>query len=237
MKDKRTFKDTLYGQFARIGSAVSSLKRLEILDFLCQGEKSVEALAEHAALTIGNASAHLKALRTARLVETRREGQFIFYRIADPAVCEFWLALRALGEKRLAEVRDVAREYFTDRDQLSPLDKRQLLARARKGDIIVLDVRPEDEFRAGHLPFARSIPAEELERKLSSLPKSREVVAYCRGPYCVWAYEAVSLLRRKGYRASRFEDGVAEWRAAGLPVEQEGTEAAKKTGVASNRSK
>jgi rhodanese-related sulfurtransferase len=227
--DKRTLKDALYGQFARIGRAVSSPKRLELLDLLCQGEKSVEALAEQAALTVGNASAHLKALRTARLVETRREGQFIFYRVADPAVCEFWLALRALGEKRLAEVRDVAREYFTDRDQLSPLDKRQLLARARKGDIIVLDVRPEDEYRAGHLPFARSIPAQELERKLSSLPKSREIVAYCRGPYCVWAYEAVSLLRRKGYRATRFEQGVAEWRAAGLPIEQGGAEAAERT--------
>ena len=237
MKDKRTFKDALYGQFARIGSAVSSPKRLEILDLLCQGEKSVEALAEQAALTIGNASAHLKTLRAARLVETRREGQFIFYRVADPAVCEFWLALRALGEKRLAEVRDVAREYFTDRDQLSALDKRQLLARARKGDIIVLDVRPEDEFRAGHLPFARSIPAQELERKLSSLPKSREIVAYCRGPYCVWAYEAVSLLRRKGYRASRLEDGVAEWRTAGLPIEQEGAEVTEKSGTAANRSK
>jgi len=235
--NRRTFKDALYEQFARIGSAVSSPKRLEILDLLCQGEKSVEALAEQAALTIGNASAHLKALRTARLVETRREGQFIFYRVADPAVCEFWLALRALGEKRLAEVRDVAREYFTDRDQLSPLDKRQLLARARKGTVIVLDVRPEDEYRAGHLPFARSIPAQELERKLSSLPKSREIVAYCRGPYCVWAYEAVALLRRKGYRASRFEDGVAEWRAAGLPIEQEGSDAVEKTGTASNRAK
>ncbi len=235
--DKRTFKDTLYQQFARIGGAVSSPKRLEILDLLCQGEKSVEALAEQAALTIGNTSAHLKALKTARLVETRREGQFIFYRVADPAVCEFWLALRALGEKRLAEVRDVAREYFTDRDQLSPLDKRQLLARARKGEVILLDVRPEDEFRAGHLPFARSVPAAELERKLSTLPKSRDIVAYCRGPYCVWAYETDSLLRRKGYRATRFEDGVAEWRSAGLPLEQEGSEPAEKTSAGLVRSK
>jgi rhodanese-related sulfurtransferase len=235
--DKRAFKDALYQQFARIGAAVSSPKRLEILDLLCQGEKSVEVLAEQAALTIGNASAHLKALKSARLVDTRREGQFIFYRVADPAVCEFWLALRALGEKRLAEVRDVAREYFTDRDQLSPLDKRQLLARARKGDVILVDVRPEDEYRAGHLPFARSIPADELERKLSTLPKGREVVAYCRGPYCVWAYEAVSLLRRRGYRASRFEDGVAEWRSAGLPVEQEGAQPAEKTSASSTRGK
>jgi rhodanese-related sulfurtransferase len=235
--DKRAFKDGLYEQFARIGGAVSSPKRLEILDLLCQGEKSVEVLADQAALTIGNTSAHLKALRIARLVETRREGQFIFYRVADPAVSEFWLALRALGEKRLAEVRDVAREYFTDRDQLSPLDKRQLLARARKGDVIVLDVRPEDAYRAGHLPFARSVPAHELERKLSSLPKNREIVAYCRGPYCVWAYEAVSLLRRKGYRATRFEDGVAEWRAAGLPLEQEGVETAQRTTAGSNRAK
>jgi rhodanese-related sulfurtransferase len=235
--DKRAFKDALYQQFARIGAAVSSPKRLEILDLLCQGEKSVEVLAEQAALTIGNASAHLKALKAARLVETRREGQFIFYRVADPAVCEFWLALRGLGEKRLAEVRDVAREYFTDRDQLSPLDKRQLLARARKGDVILVDVRPEDEYLAGHLPFARSIPAAELERKLSTLPKGREVVAYCRGPYCVWAYEAVSLLRRRGYRATRFEDGVAEWRSAGLPVEQEGAQPAEKTSASSTRGK
>jgi rhodanese-related sulfurtransferase/DNA-binding transcriptional ArsR family regulator len=235
--DKRTFKDTLYEQFARIGRAVSSPKRLEILDLLCQGEKSVEVLADQVALTIGNASAHLKALRGARLVETRREGQFIFYRVADPAVCEFWLSLRALGDKRLAEVRDVTREYFTERDQLSPLDKRQLLARARKGEIIVLDVRPADEYRSGHLPFARSVPAHELERKLASLPKSREIVAYCRGPYCVWAYEAVSLLRRRGYRATRFEDGVTEWRAAGLPVEQKGAEPSGKANAASNRSK
>jgi rhodanese-related sulfurtransferase len=235
--EKRAFKDTLYEQFARIGRAVSSPKRLEILDLLCQGEKSVEVLADQAALNVGNASAHLKALRAARLVDTRREGQFIFYRVADPSVCEFWLALRALGEKRLAEVRDVAREFFTDREQLSPLDRRELLARARKGDVIVLDVRPEDEYRAGHLPFARSVPVDELERKLSSLPRNREIVAYCRGPYCVWAYEAVSLLRRKGYRATRFEDGVAEWRTAGLPLEQKSGETSERPRTGSNRTK
>jgi len=215
----RTPKKELYNQLARIGKGVSSPQRLEILDLLCQGEKAVETLAAQAGLSIKNASAHLRVLRAARLVETRKEGRHVHYRLADESVCTFFLALRGLAESRLAELREVAREYFDRRGDMTPVDRRRLLERVRTGEVTVLDVRPAAEFRAGHIPGARSVPLDELERALSSLPRDQEVVAYCRGPYCVMALEAVERLRARGYQAVRLEDGVAEWKAAGLPVE------------------
>ena len=216
----RALKNALYGQFARIGKGVSSPQRLELLDLLSQGEKSVETLAAQAGLSIKNASAHLRVLRGARLVETRKEARYVYYRLADESVSTFFLALRGLAESRLAEVREVAREYFRGPVGMTPVDRQRLLERARTGEVTVLDVRPAAEFRAGHIPGARSVPLDELEQTLISIPKDQDVVAYCRGPYCVLALEAVELLRSKGYRAVRLEDGVAEWRAAGLPVEQ-----------------
>ncbi len=216
----RMLKNALYGQLARIGKGVSSPQRLELLDLLSQGEKSVETLAAQAGLTIKNTSAHLRVLRGARLVETRKEARHVYYRLADESVSNFFLALRGLAESRLAEVREVAREYLNSPGGMTPVDRQRLLERARTGEVTVLDVRPVAEFRAGHIPGARSVPLDELEQTLGSIPKDQDVVAYCRGPYCVLALEAVELLRSKGYRAVRFEDGVAEWRAAGLPIEQ-----------------
>jgi rhodanese-related sulfurtransferase/DNA-binding transcriptional ArsR family regulator len=216
----RVLKNALYEQFARVGKGVSSPQRLELLDLLCQGEKSVETLANQAGLTVKNTSAHLRVLRGARLVETRKEAQYVYYRLADELVCAFFLALRDLAEKRLAEVREVSREYFRGTDRMSPVDRQLLLERVRSGEVTVLDVRPGDEFRAGHIPGARSVPLDELRHTLRSIPRDQEIVAYCRGPYCVLALEAVELLQAEGYRAVRLEDGVADWRAAGLPIER-----------------
>jgi rhodanese-related sulfurtransferase/DNA-binding transcriptional ArsR family regulator len=211
-------KSVVYEQLSRIGKSVSSPHRIEILDLLSQGEKSVQALAAETGLTVKNTSAHLRVLRSARLVETRKDAQFHFYRLADDAVGAFVVALRDLAEKRLAEVREVSDAYFGGRERLTPVDMRKLLARARKGEIIVLDVRPSSEFEAGHLPGARSVPLVELEAALGSIPKNREVVAYCRGPYCVLAEKAVALLRSKGYRATRIHDGIVDWKAAGFSL-------------------
>lgn len=216
----RVLKNTLYEQFARIGKGVSSPQRLELLDLLCQGEKSVETLANQAGLSFKNTSAHLRVLRGARLVETRKEGQYVYYRLADEAVCSFFLALRDLAERRLAEVREVSREYFRGPRPMTPVDRHRLMERVQSGEVTVLDVRPEGEFLAGHIPGARSVPLGELRQALESIPRDQEIVAYCRGPYCVLALEAVELLRAEGYRAVRLEDGVADWKAAGLPVER-----------------
>jgi rhodanese-related sulfurtransferase/DNA-binding MarR family transcriptional regulator len=212
-------KDALYLQLARIGKGVSSPQRLELLDLLSQGEKPVETLAAQTGLTIKNASAHLRVLRSARLVETRKEARHVYYRLADESVGTFFLALRGLAENRLAEVREVAREHFGGSLDMTPVDRHRLLERVRRGEVTVLDVRPAAEFRAAHLPGARSVPLAELQQMLGSIPRDQEVVAYCRGPYCVMSLEAVELLRAEGYRAVRLEDGVAEWRAAGLPLE------------------
>ena len=212
-------KSALYEQFARIGKGVSSPQRLELLDLLCQGEKSVEMLAAEAGLSIKNTSAHLRVLRAARLVETRKEARYVHYRLADESVATFFVSLRTLAESRLAEVREVARQFLGGREEMTPVDRQRLLERARTGEVTILDVRPADEFRAGHIPGARSVPLDQLRQTLGSIPRDQEVVAYCRGPYCVLALEAVELLRAEGYRAARLEDGVAEWRAAGRPVE------------------
>jgi rhodanese-related sulfurtransferase len=218
--EKRRVKNALYEEFARVGKAVASPRRLELLDLLSQGEKSVEVLAEQANLGLKNASAQLKVLRAARLVEARRDGQRVLYRLATDGVARFWLSLRALGEVQYAEVRRIAEQFFADPDGLAPIDRAKLVARLRRGEVILIDVRPADEYATGHLPGALSVPIDELEKKLTLLPKGREVIAYCRGRYCVFAVDAVALLRKRGYRALRFEDGIHEWREAGLPVER-----------------
>ncbi len=214
----RPLKDQLYGQFARIGKALSSPKRLEIIDLLSQGEKTVESIAHHAGLTMGNASAHLQVLRVARLVEGRKEGQHVFYGLADDAVFRFFREFQGLARQRLAEVDQLARLYYEAPDQLEQVTAHELLRRLRDGDVILLDVRPEEEYQAGHIPGAITLPPEELERRLGELPRDRDIVAYCRGPYCMFSVEAVRLLRQYGYRARRLELGLADWRAQGLPV-------------------
>lgn len=215
----RDFKDALYEQLARIGKAASAPKRLELLELLAQGPRTVESLAGEAAISMANASQHLQALRIARLVEAEKKGLHVEYRIASDEVCAFFVALRTLATARLAEVEQVSRAYLQDRGALEPISGEELLRRAANGDVIVLDVRPASEYRAGHLPGALSIPLAELGARLRELPKKREIVAYCRGPYCVFALEAVAALRRRGIKAVRAEDGVSEWRLAGLPVE------------------
>lgn len=208
----------LYQQLARIGHALASGPRLALLDLLRQGPRTVESLANEAGLTLANASQHLRVLRQARLVEGEKRGIFVSYRVADHAVADFYGALRGLAETRLAEVQQIARAFVKKRGSLEPVDRQRLLERVRGGEVTVLDVRPPEEYRAAHIPGAISVPLKELEERLSSLPKEREIVAYCRGPYCVLAPEAVKLLRARGYRAAALGDGVAEWRAHGLPV-------------------
>lgn len=220
LASSRTIKNALYQQLARIGKSVSSPQRLAILDRLANGEKSVETLATELNLSVKNASAHLRVLRESRLVEARKEGQQVFYRLAEEGVATFFLALRDLAERRLAEVREVSRQYLGGRKQMTPVDRRQLLSRIRAGEVTVLDLRDEAEFAAGHIPGARSLPMRELRKALRSVPRDQEIVAYCHGPYCVLSLEAVQLLNAKGYRATRLDDGLVEWAAAGLPVER-----------------
>lgn len=214
----RQAKDGLYRQFARIGKAMAHPKRIELLELLCQGERSVEVLADAAAMSVVNASAHLRVLREARLVDTRREGTRVFYRTIDAAVCEFFLSLRDLAADRYAEVDRIVDDYFGARDELEPVSRDELLRRVRDDDLILLDVRPSEEYRAGHIPGAISIPLPELKGKITSLPKGVEIVAYCRGPYCVLAPQALEILRRHGFRARRLQDGFPEWRRDGLPT-------------------
>ena len=219
---QRDMKDHIYEAIAQIGKATSSPKRLELLDLLCQSEKPVETLAAQAGIDVKLASAHLKVLRTTRLVETRKDGKHVFYRIADAEVAVFWVKLRKLAEMRSLEIQKVTEQYFQDRDSMVSMDYKTLLKKARSGDVVILDVRPDDEYAAGHIPYSRSVPLTQLKRKLSEIPKSKEVIAYCRGPYCVLSHEAIEILRRKGYRVSRLSSGVSEWAAAGLPLERKG---------------
>jgi rhodanese-related sulfurtransferase len=216
--DDRQFKDALYEQFARIGHALSTPKRLEILDLLGQGERSVEVLAGEAGLSVANASQHLRVLRSTRLVDSRRDGPYVFYRLADSAVWRLWTALRDLGQLRLAEIGELLRSLSAD-EGLEMVDRPTLWRLARDGQVSVLDVRPTAEYDAGHIPGAISIPLDDLERRLSEVPRDQPVVAYCRGPYCVLAVQAVELLRRHGFAARRLRDGFPEWREEGLPVE------------------
>ncbi len=208
----------LHEQFARIGKALGSARRVELLDLLCQGERSVEALARTASMTVTNTSQHLHVLRAARLVDARKEGTKVIYRVAGDDVCRFFLALRELAGARLAEVEQVVRRYVEGGGGLEPVTRSELLARVQRDDVVVLDVRPSDEYASGHIPGAVSVPLEELEQRLASLPRNAEIVAYCRGPYCLLAPRAVELLHERGFRARRLEDGLPEWRLAGLPV-------------------
>jgi len=214
----RLFKDAIYEQFARIGKAVSSPKRLELLDLLCQGPRTVEVLAKESGLTVANASQHLQVLRTSRLVETEKEGLFVIYRLADQAVCEFFRAMRVLAESRLAEVEQIKRQFLEGREGMEPVDREELLALVRQGAVTVLDVRPVEEFKAGHLDGALSIPLKELKLHLSDLPRDQEIAAYCRGPYCVLSVEAVEMLRAEGFQAIRIEEGIQDFRAMGFSI-------------------
>jgi rhodanese-related sulfurtransferase/DNA-binding HxlR family transcriptional regulator len=216
----REIKDHLYEQVARIGKALSSPKRLELLELLCQGEKRVELLATQAEISMKLASAHLKELRQARLVDTRKDGKYVVYRLADPGVADLWVNLREQAQERLVELQVALGSLMDHGDELERVDRSTILERARAGNVIVLDVRPEQEYASGHLPHARSLPLDQLRRKLKELPTGTPVVAYCRGPFCLMAKDAVELLREKGYRAFHLTDGVAEWRARGLPIEQ-----------------
>ncbi len=211
-------KHDLFDQFARVGKAVSSAARLQLLDLLAQGEKSVETLARHCGLAVTNASNHLKELRNAGLVAARKDGQYVYYRLADPAVHDFLRSLQDIARRQLAEVRQIVRDYYEASDALEPVAAKELRARMRAKDVVVLDVRPADEYASGHIPGAISIPLTELERRLSEIPHEKEIVAYCRGPYCVFALQATGILRSAGYNARRLEEGLPDWRGRGYPV-------------------
>lgn len=216
--DGREAKDRLYDAFARTAKALSSPKRVELVELLAQGERSVEALAEATGMGVTNTSAHLQVLARSRLVETRKEGTRVFYRLSGDDVAAFVSALRDLTRSRVAEVDRVVRDYFGSRDTLEPVAREELLDRLERGKVIILDVRPVEEFAAGHIPGALSVPLEQLDAALARLPKRAEIVAYCRGPYCVLAPQAVERLRAKGFKARRLAEGLPEWRLAGLPV-------------------
>lgn len=215
------FKTAMYEQLARIGKAVASPGRLELLDLLAQGPRTVEMLARQSGHSLANTSHHLQVLRRARLVDAEKAGLYVTYRLADAGVSTFFLDLRRLAESRLAEVEQITRQYLEARGALESVGGDELLRRVRNGEVTIVDVRPAEEYRAGHLPGALSVPLAELKKRVAHLPKDREVVAYCRGPYCVMAIEAVYLLRKRGFRAFRMEQGVADWRARGWRVETE----------------
>ena len=215
----RAAKTALFDEFARAAKALASGRRMELLDVLANGERTVEAVASEVGLSVANTSQHLQVLRQAGLVATRRQGTSIHYRLAGPEVFELWRALRTLARSRLAEVERLAAAYLGARDELEPVTRDELARRLQDGDnLVVLDVRPAVEHAAGHLPGAVSVPVSELRRRLAELPRDREIVAYCRGPYCAFAHEAVAVLREEGFSAWRLEDGLPEWEAAGLAV-------------------
>ncbi len=218
VKRGRQFKDAIYDQLGLIGKALASGRRLELLDLLCQGPRTVEALASAVDQSVANTSQHLQVLRRARLVEADKEGVRVKYRLADQMVCDFYRSLRVLAESRLAEIERVTREFLEGRGTMEAVDREALLARVRRGEVTVLDVRPTEEYRAGHIPGALSLPLSELDRQLAHLPRDRDIVAYCRGPYCVLAIEAVERLRAQGFNATRLDHGVPDWRALGYPV-------------------
>lgn len=215
----KEIKTHLYEQVARIGKAFSSPKRLELIELLCQGEKAVEVLAADAEISVKLASAHLKDLRQAHLVASRKDGKYVLYRLADTGVADLWVTLRAQAEERLVELQLALASIVEHPSDLDGLDRLTILRRAEAGELRVLDVRPAQEFASGHLPHAYSLPLGELKKRLAELPKNVPVVAYCRGPFCLMAKDAVALMRKNGYQAVHLTDGVAEWRAHGLPVE------------------
>jgi len=214
----RNPKLALFAQFATVAKSLGHPHRLELLEQLAQGERTVEILADRTGLSIANTSQHLQQMRRAGLVTNRRDGKFVFYQLADDSVLSLLAALRTIAERNLAEVERIVRSYFDDRDSLEAVSRDELLSRSRAGTVTIIDVRPEDEFALGHLPGAVNIPLRALERRLSELDPSKEIIAYCRGPYCVLSYEAVAALRKRGFTARRLEDGLPEWRAAGLTV-------------------
>jgi rhodanese-related sulfurtransferase/DNA-binding transcriptional ArsR family regulator len=216
--NNRDLKDLLYEQVARVGKALASPKRLEILEMLAQGEKAVETVAAAAAIDVKLASAHLKALKEARLVQTRREGKRMIYRLSGGDVAQLGVTLRQVAEEHLLELRLALQQMMAAPERMAQVGRQELLAQARRGEVVVLDVRPPDEFEAAHLPYARSIPLPELARRLAELPRDVQIVAYCRGPFCLMSDEAVKLLREHGYQARKTLDGVSEWQAAGLPL-------------------
>jgi rhodanese-related sulfurtransferase len=218
MVDKR-HRDVLYEQLARVGKAMAAPRRLELVDLLGQAPRTVEALALHTGMSVANTSQHLQVLRAAGLVESEKDGLFVTYRLGSRDVTELFLLLRMVAETRLAELERAKRQFFATDEGLAPVDRKELLGLVRRGQVVLLDVRPIEEFDAAHIAGAISIPHDELKRRLSELPKSRRVVAYCRGPYCVYAVDAVKLLRARGFKATRIEDGVPDWQARGLPIE------------------
>ena len=217
----RDFKDRLYAQFARVGKAVGSPHRIEMLELLAQAERTVDSLATEVGLSLANTSQHLQALRQAALVDSRKDGLFVYYRLADPAVFALCTAIRSVAERQLADLDRLVQQHFGDRSQPEPVRMRDLLERARSSDVIILDARPANEYQAGHIAGAISVPFDELQHRLRSLPTDKEYVAYCRGPYCVYADRAVELLRKSRRRARRLFEGYPEWRGAGFPVAQD----------------
>jgi ArsR family transcriptional regulator len=211
-------KQVLFEQFAMVAKTLGHAHRLELIEQLAQGERSVETLAQRTGLSVANASQHLQHLRRAGLIASRRDGKFVLYRLADEGVIDALAALRRLAERNVAEVARVVRSYFDSRDALEPVSRDELMRRLRAGSVTVLDVRPHDEFALGHIPGAVNVPLSTLSKHLSAFRRSREIIAYCRGTYCVLSFEAVALLREKGFKVRRLEDGMPEWRAAGLPV-------------------
>src|SRR5688572_23507149 len=214
----REFKDALYAQFARVGHALASPKRIELLDLLAQGERTVDDLAGQTATPVKNTSAHLRVLRQARLVVTRKDATRLFYALADASVQTVLDAVQALGRNRLTEIEQVTRLFVDAHDALQPVTFPELRRRLRNGSATLVDVRPREEFEAGHIPGAISMPVAEVKRRMKELPRSREVIAYCRGPYCLYSLDAVTLLRRHGFKARRVDEGLPQWRSAGLPI-------------------
>lgn len=220
MTSSESPKRQLFRQFAAIAKAIAHEHRLELLEALAQGERSVDALANSVGLSLANASQHLQQMRRAGLIEARREGKFVYYQLSDTAVLDLVASLTRIGERHVGEVDRLVRNYFLSRDALEPVTRGELLKRMKNDDVQVLDVRPEDEFALGHVAGAINIPLDKLKRRLANLDAGKEIIAYCRGPYCVLSFEAVAMLRSKGFNVRRLEDGLPEWQAAGLPVAQ-----------------
>jgi rhodanese-related sulfurtransferase len=217
---RQNLKQQIYSQVARIGKVVCHGHRLELLEYLAQGERTVEALAKLTGLSVANTSQHLRVMRHSGLVEARKDGLYVYYSIADDEIVRLLSSMRRLAESHLADVDRLVRSYLTVKDELEPIPRQELLERARRGIVTVLDVRPSEEYASGHVPGALNVPLKELEERLKEFPHEQEIVAYCRGPHCVLAFEAVAKLREKGFQARRLEDGFPEWREAGLPVEK-----------------
>ncbi|MEW6332495.1 MAG: metalloregulator ArsR/SmtB family transcription factor [Pseudomonadota bacterium] len=217
---RQNLKQQIYSQVARIGKVVGHGHRLELLEYLAQGERTVEALAKLTGLSVANTSQHLRVMRQSGLVQARKDGLYVYYSLADDEIVRLLSSMRKLAETHLADVDRLVRSYLTVKDELEPIPRRELLERARQGIVTVLDVRPPEEYASGHVPGAVNVPLKELAKRLEELPQGQEIVAYCRGPHCVLAFEAVARLRQQGYRARRLEDGFPEWREAGLPVEK-----------------